>query len=1241
MFRLTRWVALMSAVLAMFLGSVEPAQAAPVVVAPALEPSSPVDEAPPVDSDQHSTGARGLNAVAIGRTTTTIDAEGRAVYRVSDGHQLDQYLFRGRLSFSFQIPDYAGPRDSAGHPLPGHPLYGTSMLLTLRAWDVDEPSGEVDRVTFNGYTGGDAPLHLTGANNQWSTDTFEVPATALRLPSVVNPSGINTVEIDVDVNNGGWAVEIDWAELRIAAMESATPVVFAHGITDQESDDPDTGMTAIETWIRFEIPELDGRTAIAPLTKNGSISENEKILHETIDELLERTGASQVNIVAHSMGGLAARAVAMDDPSSIDNVIMLGTPNGGAVAADRLCAGLENPDASALVFWLVASATGFGDCLDDTYGLHNLQTWYVQQVFNEQNPDRWSPEYWIIAGDRENDGGMGFVSQLTPDPSDGVVPVSSAHWLTEAGGGAGKHQAIDPVLDLGHNNLINSEDEVTGERPLSLLMVACRLTSDALDYCADVAKADGSDSADAILSSRSRTVPAASSIVPGTPGGSLAPGQSASFRLDVAESEAAHLTVASTGDVRFTLDVAEFAPGVGATATASFTGPAVLTVENTGSLPHDYGTVLVVDSTRNLVVAAPPVNHLGETIVITGDSTEVTAGAVVSIAVTGAHDAEDVLAEAVIETDGTWAVEIAGLPAGSYQVHASTSGPRARAASTGFLVTDGATFGAAATASTTDFDGDGLVDSYVVSVPFAEGVGSFRAAAKLVDADGELVATASWTGETDGEGIAEFAFTGDEVVGRGRPGPWRIDSTALSTADGRILDIADFTLPDPPALEDFDATFGVVDSFTDEPVDADGDGKYEALRLHVAVSPQLATTYAVNAKLVAQDGTAVGRAQTTVRLSQGADEIVLSFDGTEIGAAGKDGPYILRDFSLYPVTSPSGGVSFVDVYTTAPYRSTQFPGGGAVDQPPIADFALTVGDGYRVTFDGTASTDDAGIASYSWEFGDGGSATGAIVEHEYTEPGVYMATLTVTDTAGQSAIDTGSVDLRTPTCEGRTATIIATGAAEVSGTNGDDVIVGTSADEVIDGRDGDDVICGGGGRDTLHGSNGADRIHGGADADTIHGGDGNDVISAGAGDDVVRGANGADTIAGGEGDDRIDAGDGNDSVEADAGDDTIDGRNGDDSIDGGDGNDTIHGGEGRNAISGGDGSDVIDAGGLADTIDAGPGSDLVRSGEGPDRVFGGDGDDTLFGEGGDDILDGGPGEDVIDGGNGRNSITDA
>ena len=60
------------------------------------------------------------------------------------------------------------------------------------------------------------------------------------------------------------------------------------------------------------------------------------------------------------------------------------------------------------------------------------------------------------------------------------------------------------------------------------------------------------------------------------------------------------------------------------------------------------------------------------------------------------------------------------------------------------------------------------------------------------------------------------------------------------------------------------------------------------------------------------------------------------------------------------------------------------------------------------TFDGSNSSDPDGqtdIISYHWDFGDGYTANTAIAFHSYVEDGIYTATLTVTDSSGNTDSD--------------------------------------------------------------------------------------------------------------------------------------------------------------------------------------------------------------------------------------------
>lgn len=101
---------------------------------------------------------------------------------------------------------------------------------------------------------------------------------------------------------------------------------------------------------------------------------------------------------------------------------------------------------------------------------------------------------------------------------------------------------------------------------------------------------------------------------------------------------------------------------------------------------------------------------------------------------------------------------------------------------------------------------------------------------------------------------------------------------------------------------------------------------------------------------------------------------------------------------------PSDGNMFTDHFTgTCNAKSGSTPPAG-----PVAGFSFTTN---QLTTNFTNSSTDSGgtISSYSWNFGDGSSATTASPSHAYTAAGTYSVTLTVTDSNGASNAKTQSV----------------------------------------------------------------------------------------------------------------------------------------------------------------------------------------------------------------------------------------
>ncbi|MEZ5552745.1 MAG: PKD domain-containing protein [Pseudomonadales bacterium] len=79
--------------------------------------------------------------------------------------------------------------------------------------------------------------------------------------------------------------------------------------------------------------------------------------------------------------------------------------------------------------------------------------------------------------------------------------------------------------------------------------------------------------------------------------------------------------------------------------------------------------------------------------------------------------------------------------------------------------------------------------------------------------------------------------------------------------------------------------------------------------------------------------------------------------------------------------------------------------------PAVADESFATGGLWTVDFDATGSSDDFGIFSYEWDFGDGTTGSGAEVSHDYGATGSYEVTLTITDNAGQAVSTSTTVEV--------------------------------------------------------------------------------------------------------------------------------------------------------------------------------------------------------------------------------------
>ena len=117
---------------------------------------------------------------------------------------------------------------------------------------------------------------------------------------------------------------------------------------------------------------------------------------------------------------------------------------------------------------------------------------------------------------------------------------------------------------------------------------------------------------------------------------------------------------------------------------------------------------------------------------------------------------------------------------------------------------------------------------------------------------------------------------------------------------------------------------------------------------------------------------------------------------------------------------------------------------------PTASAGLdrTVDEDATVSLDGSGSTDNVGVANYTWTFTDGTSRTlyGSSPSFVFQTPGLYTITLTVRDAAGNSATDTMVVTVRdvtspTASIDSPASGATVSGSATITATAGDNVAI--------------------------------------------------------------------------------------------------------------------------------------------------------------------------------------------------------
>lgn len=230
-------------------------------------------------------------------------------------------------------------------------LISPKAKLVFPAFDIDVNGApgfppEVDRIFFNGHDLGT----LTGDNNIWKLNSFEVPIEWVKFPAQGTPGSPptpaeNEIQINIDEASGSaqnWCMSVDWMQLEFKAV---APIFLVHGTNaDNTTWDPD--------FTAFFANSKAPWSHDINLTPNGAILANGRQLSTRVKQLATSFGAKKAHLICHSKGGLDTRAYLNLNYQPRDvkvlSVYTLGTPHRGTIVSDIIVAKRthEDPESS-------------------------------------------------------------------------------------------------------------------------------------------------------------------------------------------------------------------------------------------------------------------------------------------------------------------------------------------------------------------------------------------------------------------------------------------------------------------------------------------------------------------------------------------------------------------------------------------------------------------------------------------------------------------------------------------------------------------------------------------------------------------------------------------------------------------------------------------------------------------------------------------------------------------------------
>lgn len=205
--------------------------------------------------------------------------------------------------------------------------------------ELEKVFAERNEVYFNGELIGE----LKGANDQWNIEenTFEIDIDKLKLPTSPGGQATNTVQIKIDVDNASlvtsagqtgcrvWAAEIDYVAIEYEVVD---PIALIVGLGRNPGTLNGSALKSDLENLGIDVRVFSYSTGINNCQGTSFFPQGNQVADEIVGWMKE-LGASGINIIGHSKGGLDSRVIVNRFATGAD-LIDTGTMDGSPVRSD-------------------------------------------------------------------------------------------------------------------------------------------------------------------------------------------------------------------------------------------------------------------------------------------------------------------------------------------------------------------------------------------------------------------------------------------------------------------------------------------------------------------------------------------------------------------------------------------------------------------------------------------------------------------------------------------------------------------------------------------------------------------------------------------------------------------------------------------------------------------------------------------------------------------------------------------